>query len=207
MSPSGKREVAGNDSGPRAKLCLQFFGKPLHDIGEEITKYYVSVPDIHIPEIAPPYLNSFHPESTEPRQRVSERIHFEPHRPDAIASRRFSENPSVPTADVDQKVIGLHRHMIQEGSHSDMRGWVEHGSLGNGKDGYKGKSNQQFERNETPYCDERNDYPGRHILTLTPAGQEGTDILSQLSPHSAYSILIENFKSRVSRTCHFLINP
>jgi hypothetical protein len=197
MPPPGKREVAGNDPGPRAKLCLQFFGKPLHDIGEEITKYYISVPDIHIPEIAPPYLNSFHPEGAESRQRVSERIYFEPHRPDTVASRRFAENPSVPTTDVDQKVAGLHRHMIQEGSHADTRGRVEHGSPGNGKDGYKGKSNQQLERNETTQYDERNDYPGRHILTLTPAGQEGTDTLSQLFHRSAYSILIENFKSRV----------
>jgi hypothetical protein len=121
MPPPGKREVAGNDPGPLAKLCLQFCGKPLHDIGEKITKYYISVPEIHIPEILPSYLDSFHPEGAESRQHIGKRIHFESRRPDAIAPHRFSENPSVPAANVDQKVAGLHRYMIQESSHSDMR--------------------------------------------------------------------------------------
>jgi len=165
MPPPGKGEVAGNDPGSRTKLRFQLSGKPPHDIGEEIAKYYIGIPDIHVPEIAPPYLNPFHPQGAESRQRVDERIHLEPQRPDTIASLRFPENPSIPTADVDQKVTGLHWYMIQERPHPDMRGRVEHGALGDGEHGHKGKGKQHFKCNETSYYNESNDNPGRHIFS------------------------------------------
>ena len=63
MSPSRKREIAGNNAGPGTKLPLEFVSEPAHDVREKITEHYICIPDIHIPKIPQPHLNPLHPDS------------------------------------------------------------------------------------------------------------------------------------------------
>ena len=114
MSPSRKREIAGNDAGPRTKFFLEFLSEPTHDVREKITEYHICIPDIHIPEIPQPHLNPFHPDGAEARKCIRQRVYLEPERPDTIAPLRSTENPPVPAPDINKKITRLHRHMIEE---------------------------------------------------------------------------------------------
>ena len=164
MTPSRKREIAGNDAGPGTKLFLEFVSEPAHDVGEEITENHIGLPHIYIPEILEPHLNSFQSDGAEARESVSDRVYLKPQRPDAITPLRSPEDSPVPASDINEKVTRIHRHMIEECPDPDAGRGMKHGSLRDGEHGDKGKSEEEFADDKNPHGSEKYYYPDRHIF-------------------------------------------
>jgi hypothetical protein len=163
VSPSRKREIAGNDAGSRTKFFLEFLSEPTHDVGEEITEYHIGIPNIHIPEILQPHLNPFHPEGVKARQCIRQRVYLKPECPDTIAPLRSVKNPPVPAPDINKKIDRRHRYMIEECPDPDAGGGVEHGALRDREYGNKGKGEEKFADNKNPHCGKKYYNPNWHI--------------------------------------------
>jgi len=170
VPPSRKREIAGNDAGPRTKLFFEFVSEPGHDVREKITENHVGISDIHIPEILEPHLNPFQPDGAEARQHISEGVYLKPQRPDTIAPLRSPENPPVPAPDINEKITRLHRYMIEKCPDPYTGRWVKHGSLCNREHGDKGKGEEKLADDENPHGSKKYYDPEGHIFFLYHRG-------------------------------------